>query len=99
MRLPNVQFAVVEEEKVVDYLLYPAHPDNRGKALFFLGLGFRRDEWRPLAAAFRKVAEGHLVAKQQFSFWLVWEVRCPLFRVFHAAYEHPPFVPFVPFVP
>jgi len=37
--------------------------------------------------------------RQQFSFWLVWEVRCPPFRVFQAAYDHPPSVPFVPFVP
>jgi hypothetical protein len=67
VRLPNVQFAVVEAEKVVDYLLNPAHPDNSGKALFFLGLGFRRDEWRSLAAAFQKEAEGHLVAKSMAS--------------------------------
>lgn len=67
MKLPNVQFAVVEEGKVVDYILNPAHPDNGGKALFFLGLGFRRDEWRPLTAAFQKVAEGHLVSKSMAS--------------------------------
>ena len=67
MRLPNVQVAVVEPEKIVDYILNPAHPDNGGKAVFFLGLGFRRDEWRSLAAALRKVAEGQLVAKSMAS--------------------------------
>ncbi len=36
---------------------------------------------------------------QQFSFWLVWEVWCPPFRVSDATWDHPPFVPFVPFVP
>ena len=36
---------------------------------------------------------------QQFSFWLVWEVWGPPFRVSEAAWDHPPFVPFVPFVP
>ena len=67
MKLPNAQFAVLEPEKLVDYLLNPAHPDNGGKALFFLGLGFQRDEWRPLAAAFRKVAEAQPVAKSMAS--------------------------------
>ena len=36
---------------------------------------------------------------QQFSFWLVWEVWCPPFRVSDATWDHPSFVPFVPFVP
>jgi hypothetical protein len=63
MKLPNVQSVVVEPEKIVDYVLNPAHPDNGGKARFFLGLGFRREEWPLLAAAFRKVAEGYAVAK------------------------------------
>ena len=44
---------VVSREKVADYLLNPAHPDNGGKAEFFDKLGFRREEWETLAAAFR----------------------------------------------
>lgn len=56
MKLPNAERAVVEREKVVDYLLNAAHPDNGGKAQFFEGLGFRREEWRTLAAAFRTLA-------------------------------------------
>jgi hypothetical protein len=67
MKLPNVQSAVVEPEKIVDYILNPAHPDNRGKAQFFLGLGFQREECWQLAAAIRKVAEGHDVAKSMAS--------------------------------
>jgi hypothetical protein len=67
MKLPNVQLALVEPEKIADYILNPAHPDNGGKATFFLGLGFRRNECGPLAAAFRKVAESHPVAKSMAS--------------------------------
>jgi hypothetical protein len=67
MKLPNAQLSVVEPEKILDYILNSAHPDNGGKARFFLGLGFQRDEWRPLAAAFRKLAEGQLVAKSMAS--------------------------------
>jgi len=35
MNLPNAGEAVVEREKIVGYLLNPAHPDNGGKAEFF----------------------------------------------------------------
>lgn len=61
-KLPNVHLALVEPEKIVDYILNPAHPDNGGKALFFLGLGFSLEGWRLLAAAFCKVAESHTVS-------------------------------------
>lgn len=52
MKLPNANKAIVEPEKIVDYLLNRAHPDNSGKAEFFEALGFRRKEWKTLAAAF-----------------------------------------------
>lgn len=41
MNLPNAERAIVEREKITDYLLDPAHPDNGGKAPFFEHLGFR----------------------------------------------------------
>ena len=57
MKLPHAEKATVEREKIVDYLLNPAHPDNAGKAPFFAGLGFRRDDWPALATAFRSLAQ------------------------------------------
>ena len=57
MKLSNAERAVVEREKIADYLLNAAHPDNGGKAAFFLSLGFRQEEWQTLAAAFRRLAE------------------------------------------
>ncbi len=56
MKLPNAHLAVVEREKITEYLLNAAHPDNGGKAAFFLSLGFDRNDWRTLAEAFRKLA-------------------------------------------
>lgn len=56
MKLPNANRAVVEERKVLTYLLNAAHPDNGGKAAFFLSLGFTRSNWEHLAAALRKLA-------------------------------------------
>ena len=57
MKLPNAENAVVEQEKITDYLLNPSHPDNGGKAPFFLSHGFRPEHWQTLATAFRRLAE------------------------------------------
>ena len=56
MKLPGANQAVVGREKITDYLLNPAHPDNGGKAEFFLSLGFSRDHWETLAAALKNLA-------------------------------------------
>ena len=55
MKLPNSQNAAVSREKIVDYLLNPAHPDNGGKAEFFMQLGFRREQWEILATALKNL--------------------------------------------
>ncbi len=54
MKLPNAHLALVGKEKIIDYLLNAAHPDNGGKAVFFTSIGFQRDEWETLARALRK---------------------------------------------
>jgi len=56
MKLPNSHLALVEQEKISEYLLNALHPDNGGKALFFAGLGFSRETWRVLANAFLTLA-------------------------------------------
>ena len=62
MKLRNAHLAVVDRDKVLDYLLNAAHPDNGGKALFFESLGFSRDTPEDLMQALRDVAEtGELV--------------------------------------
>ena len=57
MKLPNAHVAVAAQEKIFDYLLNAAHPDNGGKAAFFMALGFSRENWPALAAALRKLAQ------------------------------------------
>src|SRR5258708_2141019 len=57
MKLPNSHLAVVERDKVVGYLLNPAHRYGAGKARFFEAFGFRRDAWTSLADALRKHAQ------------------------------------------
>jgi hypothetical protein len=56
MKLPNAQFAIIEERKIVDYLLNRNHPENGGKADFFLAIGFTPIHWDVLAGAFREMA-------------------------------------------
>ena len=45
MKLPNPEGAVVDVEKVRDYLLSSTHPVGRLKAAFFMGLGYRAEDW------------------------------------------------------
>jgi hypothetical protein len=56
MRLPNAHLAIIEREKITEYLLNDAHPENGGKALFFAGLDFSRTGWLLLANAFLRLA-------------------------------------------
>ena len=53
MKFPDADRAIVDESKVVDYLLSEHHPDGRAKAAFFSALGFRPQRWRTLARALR----------------------------------------------
>jgi hypothetical protein len=41
MKLPNLDKAIIEREKIMDYLLNPVHPDNGGKSEFFRSLGLQ----------------------------------------------------------
>ena len=71
MKLPNARLALVAREKISDYLLNAAHPDNGGKAEFFDSLGFRRDEWEVLARAFRALV-GNFVNTLTYLFLHSW---------------------------
>ena len=63
MKLPNSNNVVVDAEKITGYLLNPEHPDNGGKARFFFGLGFSREDFQVLDAAFRKLAVAGSIVK------------------------------------
>jgi hypothetical protein len=67
MKIPNREHAVVEHEKVKDYLLNEAHPDGYGKAEFFTALGFRRETWEALVDALRQIARDSPVTKSMTS--------------------------------
>ena len=50
-KLPNAENAIVEQEKILDYLLNPNHPIGATKAKFFAKLGFAVEKWDVLANA------------------------------------------------
>ncbi len=54
MKLPNAHRAIIEKEKILDYLLNLAHPDNGGKAAYYLGLGFSREGWQVNSSGLRE---------------------------------------------
>lgn len=67
MNLPNGEHAVVEPDKVRDYLLDVAHPDGFGKATFFTAMGFQRKGWEALAESLRQIARNSPVTKSMTS--------------------------------
>ena len=67
MNLPNGEHAVIQADKLRDYLLDVAHPDGFGKAAFFTAMGFQREAWETLADALRKIARNSHVTKSMTS--------------------------------
>ncbi len=63
MKLPDADLLVGQREKITEYLLNAAHPDNGGKAAFFVAIGFSSNDWETFAAALRKLAETGEVIK------------------------------------
>lgn len=49
MPIPNFEQAVVEEQKLRDYLLNTEHPDGGSKARWLRSLGYAPDNWQTLA--------------------------------------------------
>jgi hypothetical protein len=63
MKLPNADKAVVEREKIVDYLLNPTHRYGASKARFFARFGFHAEKWEELAQALRRQGQSHEVKR------------------------------------
>jgi hypothetical protein len=65
MRLPHADKAVIEREKVVDYLLSSAHRYGASKARFFAEFGFRVEQWERLADALCEHGRSHEVVRER----------------------------------
>ena len=57
MTIPNIEYAVVESEKIVKFLLNPHHPQNGGRAYFFSRFGYTTANWEQMAASLVQHAE------------------------------------------
>lgn len=56
MRLPNAEFAFIDDAKVRDYLVSSSHPVGRFKSVFFAALGFTSANWEVLRDALLEFA-------------------------------------------
>lgn len=78
-RLPDMELAHVEEQKVTGYLLAFGHPDGHDKAVYFARFGFRTEEWRLLAdALLEHAATGELIEREGTPFGVQYAVEGPL---------------------
>ena len=63
MNLPNAHLAIVEREKITNYLLNREHRCGASKARFFAEFGFAPEAWEAMAAELRVHAQAHEVAR------------------------------------
>ena len=62
MKLPNAHLAIVEQEKITEYRLNPAHRYGASKARFFTDFGFPLDDWSALARALQRHGQQYEVS-------------------------------------
>ncbi len=81
MLLPNAKRAFIDPGKIRDYLLSPAHPVGRFKAVFFRALGFTEAAWMALRDALLAVARlGAVSELSATTYGRRFEVRGTLLR-------------------
>lgn len=69
MRLPAAARAIVEQRKIVDYLLSATHPDGATKAALFGSFGFRDADWTTFASALKRHGQINPVTNVVESRW------------------------------
>jgi hypothetical protein len=78
-KLPNIDAAIVEDAKLTEYLLNPAHPRGAAKARFLARFGFDAAHPELARAAFLEHARQHDISvSQQTRFGTIFEVDGPL---------------------
>ncbi len=78
-QLPNVGNAVLDDAKITQYLLNDAHPQNQGKAKFFMMFGFTLANWQELRKALLDHPHSNVVVSQTiFQYGEMYEVSCSI---------------------
>jgi len=62
LKLPNAHLALVEREKITEYLLNTEHVYGASKARFFSAFGFDAEAWETLAQALREHGQRYAVS-------------------------------------
>lgn len=63
MKIPNASLALVEQEKITEYLLNTEHRYGASKARFFFRFGFSLAKWETLAQALREHGQQYEVSR------------------------------------
>jgi hypothetical protein len=76
-KLPGVSRALVEQQKIMEYLLNLAHEQGAGKARFFLARGFSLAEWPAFGEALIAQGANNQVTKMtQTEYGVRYHVDC-----------------------
>lgn len=76
-KLPNAECALIEQQKIVNYLLNLNHADGESKAKFFLARGFDRTAWQTMCDALRSQGQNNRVTKTVPTAWGIrYQVDC-----------------------
>ena len=62
MSLPNAEHAIVDDRKIIEYLLSPQHSRGAAKAEFFRRFGFSLAQWTVCREALFAHAQNHEVS-------------------------------------
>lgn len=79
MILPNIDKAVIDPEKLRNYLLSTSHPIGRFKADFFQSIGFAGDNWEILESEIRRLLGGGAIPKEKTEYGQKYEIRGAIF--------------------
>ena len=78
-QLPNVGNAVLDDAKITKYLLNDVHPQNQGKAKFFMLFGFMLANWQELRKALLDHPHNNSVVNQTtFRYGEMYEIGCSI---------------------
>jgi len=88
LKLPNSEQAIIEESKLVGYLLNLSHPDGWSKAKFFFELGFNRNNPQRLEEALKQHAsQTNILSIQETPFGLKYVLEGNLVSIFGKPYK------------
>lgn len=75
MKLPNIDSAIIEPEKLREYLLSSSHPVGRYKSDFFQVLGFTNENWEDLEMEIRDILRNDAQEKEETYYGKKYEIR------------------------